>query len=504
MQEKPESPGDLVAAVDLGSNSFHMVIARQTGHDLQILDRLREPVRLGGGVRKDGHLDAAAQERALQCLERFGQRLRGIPSSRVRAVGTNALRRARRAPDFRATARRALGHPIEVISGAEEARLVYLGVAHSTPARDETRLVVDIGGGSTEIIRGHGFEADLAASRSIGCVTSSQRFFADGSITREGFRAAQTAASQELQDVRDAMRKAGFERVLGASGTILAVSAILRDLSFTDGRIDYAAMKRLRRRMIDEPDGRWINPEVASGDRLSVLPGGLAILMAVHRSLGIEAMEPSQGALREGLLYDQLGRIQSEDVRSRTIDRMVDRFAADAEQAARVNQTALALLEQCAGDWDLDREESTRFLRWAARLHEVGLSMAYSGAHRHGAYLVANSDMPGFSVDDQALLASLIRTQRRKIRFEYFDGLPSQRVDTAIHLAVILRLAVLLNRGRRQAPAPELSISGGGRKLRLHFAPGWLDEHPLTLADLQEEAGQLRGVGLRLNSGPVA
>lgn len=500
-----DNPGsDLVAAVDLGSNSFHMVIARETDHDLQLLDRIREPVRLGAGVKKDGHLDEAAQERALECLERFGQRLRVVPAARVRAVGTNAMRRAKRSPEFRSAARRALGHPIEVISGVEEARLVYLGVAHSSPAGDQTRLVVDIGGGSTEIIRGRGFEADLAASRSLGCVTFSERYFGETGIVRESFRAAQTAASQELQDVRQALKKSKLEQVLGSSGTVLAVSALLRDLGFTDGRIHYEGMKQLRRQMIDEPDGRWVKSEIAHEDRFSVLPGGLAILMAVHRSLGIEEMQPSQGALREGVLYDQLGRIRSEDVRSRTIDRMVERFAADVEQAARVSQVALALLDQCAESWELEHGESARILRWASRLHEVGLSMAHSGYHRHGAYLVAHSDMPGFSVDDQALLAAVIRTHRRKVRFEYFDALPSQRVDMAVHLAVIFRLAVLLNRGRVDAPAPELSVSGHGQKVRLGFGDGWLEEHPLTAADLAQEAEELRPMDIRLQVGQSA
>lgn len=503
MSSNPDPMSDLVAAVDLGSNSFHMVIARQTGHDLQMLDRIREPVRLSSGVQKDGHLSEEAQERALQCLERFGQRLRGIRADRVRAVGTNALRRAKRSPGFKQAARRALGHPIEVISGMEEARLIYLGVAHSTPALDEERLVVDIGGGSTEIIRGRGFEPSFAASRFLGSVSFTERYFADGIIDRDRFRAAQTAASQDLQDLRGRLGNLKFDRVLGSSGTALAVSALLRDLGFSDGRIDYPGMKRLRRLLIEDPTGSWFNPEVAREDRLGVLPGGLSILMAIHRSLQIEEMQPSQGALREGLLYDQVGRVGREEVRSRTIDRMVERFAADTAQAARVDASALALLEQAPSEWRLDPAEARRVLHWAARLHEVGLSLAHTGYHRHGAYLVANSDMPGFSFDDQALLAAVIRTHRRRIRFEFFEAVANQRVEEAIRLSALFRIAVLLNRGRVTAPRPEFSVSGL-KKLRLRFAPGWLEEHPLTVADLKEEAIQLRGVDLRLSFGPDA
>lgn len=504
MPSEPDIRGELVAAVDLGSNSFHMVIARQTGHDLQILDRIREPVRLSAGVQEDGHLTGEAQERALECLERFGQRLRGIPAGRIRAVGTNAMRRAKRSPGFRSAARRALGHPIEVISGMEEARLIFLGVAQSTPALDEERLVVDIGGGSTEIIHGRGFEAGYAASRFMGCVSFSEQFFPGGRIDRDCFSAAQTAASQELQDVRQRLRPAAFDRVLGASGTIVSVSNLLRELGFTDGRIDYVGMKRLRSLMIEDPAASWFKSDTVRPDRLAVLPGGLAILMAIHRSLAIEEMHPSTGALREGVLYDQLGRIQHEDVRSRTISRMVERFAADTEQSARVGESARNLLKQCTDVWHLAEEDSGRVLEWAARLHEVGLSVSHTGYHRHGAYLVANTDMPGFSVDDQILLAAVIRTHRRKIRLEYFEGLTGQRLEEAMQLSAIFRLAVLLNRSRVQAPLPELSVSKSGRRLQLRFAEGWLEEHPLTTADLEGESGQLRGIDLRLDFGPEA
>jgi exopolyphosphatase/guanosine-5'-triphosphate,3'-diphosphate pyrophosphatase len=501
LPDTPESHDDLVAAVDLGSNSFHMVIARQTGHDLQRLDRLREPVRLSAGVRKDGHIGLGAQERALACLQRFGERVRDIPVERVRAVGTNAFRQAKRSTDFRTAAERALGHPIEIISGMEEARLIYLGVAHSTPALDEERLVVDIGGGSTEIIHGHGFEPTYAASRFLGSVTFTREFFADGQIDRERFRKAQTAASQQLQDLRERFKKTKFDRVLGSSGTAVAVSAVLRDLGFSDGRIDYSAMKKLRRVMIEDPSGAWFNPEIARQDRLAVLPGGLCILMAVHRSLGIEEMHPSHGALRDGLLYDQVGRVGREEVRSRTIDRMVERFAIDQEQAARVETSAAGLLDQSAAGWDLDADYSRKVIHWAACLHEAGLSLAHTGYHRHGAYLVANSDMPGFSVDDQALVAAIIRTHRRKIRFEYFDTLASQTIDRGIRLSVLFRLGVLLNRARIDAPPPRLSISENGRQLELEFEPGWLDEHPLTVADLTEENEHLRSVDFGLGFG---
>jgi exopolyphosphatase/guanosine-5'-triphosphate,3'-diphosphate pyrophosphatase len=496
--------GDLVAAVDLGSNSFHMVIARQTGHDLQMLDRLREPVRLSAGVRKDGGLSERAQERALGCLDRFGQRLRELPAERVRAVGTNAFRQARRAAGFRSAAERALGHRIEVISGMEEARLIYLGVAHTTPAVDEERLVVDIGGGSTEIMRGHGFELNWAASRFMGSVTFTREFFSDGPVTREQFRAAQTAASRQIQDLAPRFRDVTIERVLGASGTVLAVGALLRHLDLTDGTIDYVAMRALRRMIIEDPGGPWYVPEVVREDRLRVLPGGLSILMALHRTLGLEEIQTSQGALREGLLYDQVGRVTREEVMERTVDRMVERFAADPDQAAQVERSALELLDQLGPEWELDPAASARMLHWASRLHESGLSLAHTGYHRLGAFLIAHADMPGFSVDEQAIASALIRACRRKIRFEYFEQLPSHFFEKTLLLAVIFRIAVLLNRSRSGAPHTQASLTANRRKIRLSFEEGWLDEHALTAADLTEEAEQLRAIDLRLSFGPTA
>jgi exopolyphosphatase/guanosine-5'-triphosphate,3'-diphosphate pyrophosphatase len=338
----------------------------------------------------------------------------------------------------------------------------------------------------------------------MGSVKFTRQFFDAGPLQREQFRAAQTAASQQIQDLPERFRGVRFDRVLGSSGTALAVSALLRHLDLTDGRVDYASMKKLRRMMIDDPRGDWFAQDIVREDRLKVLAGGLSILMAIHRTLGLESMRPSQGALREGVLYDQVGRVGREEVMARTVDRMVDRFAADPAQAARVESSAMQLIDQIGKGWDVDSRESRRVLHWASRLHEAGLSVAHAGYHRHGAYLVAESDMPGFSVDDQALVAAVIRNHRRKIRYESFADLPSQRVESALRLAVIFRLAVLLNRGRVEPPRPCAALSEDQRGLTLGFDTGWLEEHPLTVADLAEEAELLRAIEVDLEFGPRA
>ena len=475
-----------------------MVIARQNGHDLQILDRIREPVRLAEGLGPDGTLEESVQQRALVCLQRFGERLQNIPPERVRAVGTNTLRLAKGAAGFRTAARAALGHTIEVISGAEEARLVYLGVAHTTPARRERRLVVDIGGGSTELITGRDFDVGFGASLYMGCVNFSQRFFPGGKVSREDFRRAQQAAALELQTVRQQLLEQGWERCLGTSGTIEAISQILRQNGFTDGEITHGGMKKLRKAMVAAGQVDALTLEGLKPDRRPVLAGGLAILLAVFKSLSLSEMRHSPGALREGVLYDLLGRIQHEDVRDRTIRRMVEQYRVDLAQSTRVLQTASQLLDAVHSDWELEDERNPQVLRWATQLHEVGLAVAHTGHHKHGAYLLHESEMPGFSFDDRALLAAIVRGHRRKLRREYFAELPAHRQQRALRLCVLLRLAVLINRGRRPAPRCGLRVEEGGRRLVLEFPAGWLDDHPLTAIDLGNEAQYLANVGLDL------
>ena len=344
-----------VAALDLGSNSFHMMIARYGEHGLQILDRLREPVRLAGGLDAENRLSDEAQSRALACLERFGQRLRSFPEGQVRAVGTNTLRRARNGPEFRVLASETLGHPVEVISGREEARLIYLGAAHSLPDVDGRRLVVDIGGGSTEVILGAGVNLLKAHSLFMGCVTYSRAHFADGKITRDAFRAAETAAALELRGIKRSLRDAGWSVAVGTSGTILALREILKVNGWSEGAITLTALKKARKALVRAKATDRIALDGLRPDRAPVLPGGLAILIAVFKSLRVEDMGCSTGALREGVLYDLIGRIRHEDVRDRAIREMQVRYHVDPDQADRVAATALALFDQvngAAAAWD--------------------------------------------------------------------------------------------------------------------------------------------------------
>jgi exopolyphosphatase / guanosine-5'-triphosphate,3'-diphosphate pyrophosphatase len=492
------APARVVAAVDLGSNSFHMVVARVEQGHVHVVDRLKERVGLAAGFDDRGDLTREAQRRALACLARFGQRLRDMPARNVRAVGTNALRRARNVREFLARAEPVLGHGIEVIPGREEARLIYLGVAHSRQDDPGRRLVVDIGGGSTECIIGRRFEPIVMDSLDMGCVTWSMRHFEGGRITRKSMERALVAARLQLRPIRRRYRRLGWSVCLGSSGTILAVEQILRASRWSDLGVTRKGLRRLREAMIDAGRSDRLDLPTLDAERATVLPGGVAILSAVVEGLKIDRVLPSSGALREGVVHDLLGRFTHEDARDRSIRRFARRHGADAAQAARVQATAAKALRGVAAAWDLAGDESRKLLAWAAQVHEAGLSVAYSGHHRHGAYLVANSDLPGFARDDQLALATLVLGHRRKLQREQFDALPGDAALRALRLCVILRLAVLLHRSRSDRRGPSLHLRATDETLDARFPDGWLDRHPLTRADLEEECAFLADAGIDL------
>jgi exopolyphosphatase/guanosine-5'-triphosphate,3'-diphosphate pyrophosphatase len=492
-------PARQVAAVDLGSNSFHMVVGRLDNGQLRILDRLREPVRLAAGLDARKRLTADAQKRALDCLSRFAQRVRDLPQGTVRAVGTNTLRQLHDDGEFLRLAEAALGHPIEVIAGREEARLVYLGVAHGLAAGDERRLVVDIGGGSTEVIIGQRFEPRERESLHMGCVSISQRFFGDGRVSDQAMDDAMLACRVELRPVRGQFRAGRWDTAVGSSGTIKAIGDVVRGSAWADEGITWPALKRLRRALVAAGHIDKLQLPGLTDDRRPVLAGGVAVLSAVFKTLDIEHMRVSDLALREGLLYELLGHIQhEEDVRDRTVESLMRRYDVDRPQARRVQSAALALFSQVAATWQLDRDEAARMLGWAAKLHEIGLAISHSQFHRHGAYIAANADLPGFSRQQQVLLAALIRGHRRKLTSEGFDALPEPMRRPARQLCVLLRLAVLIHRGRTARGKPRLRVEAVGNELRLHFPPDWLDGHPLTRSELAQEASLLRPGGFGL------
>jgi exopolyphosphatase/guanosine-5'-triphosphate,3'-diphosphate pyrophosphatase len=490
---------DVLAAVDLGSNSFHMVVARYSHGQLLILDRLREMVRLAAGLNDSGRLDDAATERALRCLERFGQRLRAMRADSVRVVGTSALRRAKRKRWFLERARAALGHPVEIISGLEEARLIYSGVAHTSPMSPDKRLVIDIGGGSTEVVIGEGFNPLLLESLSVGCVGLTTSFFEDGRISEKRFERARTAVRLELEPISEAYRKLGWLQAFGSSGTVRVIGDVVRRLNPDSPRITLDHLRTLSERVIAAGHVDDLDLEDIDAARAPVFPAGLAILLEIVENFGVDRVRVAEGAMREGLLYDLMGRFTDEDARVRSVRAMEQRYHVDSLQADRVEATAVNLLQQVESEWGLEDPLAESMLRWAARLHESGLDIAHSKYHRHSAYLLEHADMPGFPREEQLLLAGLVGGHRRQLSFGPLEDLVPPWHRHAEFLIVLLRLSVLLHRGRSPQPLPEVRLQVKGRNLNLELPQGWIKEHPLTLEDLEQERGYLKDAGFRLN-----
>ncbi len=475
-----------------------MVVARYSHGQLVIIDRLREMVRLGAGIDADGRLDREVAARALGCLERFGQRLRDMHARDVRVVGTNALRRAHRKQAFLERARAAIGHPIEIISGMEEARLIYSGVAHTMPSGAGRRLVVDIGGGSTELIIGEELEPLELESTQMGCVSTSAQFFGDGKISAKRLARARLASRQELEPIQAAYRRRGWDQAVGSSGTVRAIGEAIRELQPEATAITAEGLERLLERLLQAGHVRDIGLAAVTEERRAVFPGGVTILAEVFDVLGCERMEVADGAMRDGLLYDMIGRLTHEDARERTVRAMQARYHVDLAQAERVERTALALLAQAAEAWQLDDPPAERVLEWAARLHEIGLDVAHSRHHQHGAYLLENADMPGFTREEQRVLSRIVGGHRRRLVIDGFDQLLPPWDRRTIYLIVLLRLAVLLHRGRGSAPLPEVQLLPRGRSLEVRFPLRWLKEHPLTVADLRQEIELQRDADFRL------
>ncbi|UCG72030.1 MAG: Ppx/GppA family phosphatase [Chromatiales bacterium] len=475
-----------------------MIVARVSHGQVTIIDRLREMVRLAAGLDENNELSQKSEERALGCLSRFGERIREMRADQVRVVGTNTLRKARSSGGFLAAAADRLGHPVEIISGIEEARLIYLGVSHSMPLVEGPQIVIDIGGGSTEIVRGTGYEPEILESLYLGCVSLSKAVFGPSKLTARRFERARLAARLELAPVSARFQPESVHRYVGASGTIRAAQRVLQGLEGEDALLTRDGLERLINRMIDAGKLDRLSLPGLSDERKPVFAGGVSILVELMAALGADVMQVADGALREGIVYDLFGRLTKEDARVRTVRAMMARYNVDLRQAKRVEATALALLAQVADKWALHEPEHRSVLKWAARLHEMGLDIAHAHYHRHGAYLLEHADMPGFPREEQRLLARLVGAHRRSFSRQSFNDLPPGMVRSARRLAVLLRLAVLFNRSRvADADAP-VELIPGKELLTVAVPEAWLEDNPLTLADLKLESGFLRAAGLQM------
>lgn len=495
--------GELLAAIDLGSNSFHLLVARYEHGGLRIIDRMRDSVRLAMGLRPNGSLDPEYREHALSCLARFGQRLRAIPQGRVHAVATNAVRRLANPQAFLLPAETALGHPIEIVSGREEARLIYLGVAHGLPESPQRRLVFDIGGGSTEFIIGKDFDALRTESVQVGCIASTLRFFPDGKYTAKRWQQAQTDIAVELQQFAEDYRALGWGEAIGSSGTAKAIGSIVQANGWSEQGITAASLGKLRDAIIDAGDTDRLRLAGLAEDRISIIAGGTAILEAIFSTFALEQMTVCETAMREGLLYDLVGRAMNGDPRAGSIATLASRYGVDRAQAARVHHAALELFDQVAPAWGLGHIERD-MLGWAADIHEIGLAIAHSLHHVHGAYIVAHSDLAGFTRQGQQALAAIVRSHRRKPDRAGIDALPERLRAPVRKITALLRLAALLERARTPEPLPPLRLAVDDRTLRLDLPERWLQQHPLTRADLDQERDQIKHIDIKLQVRPVA
>src|SRR5687767_13790077 len=485
---------DTLAAVDLGSNSFHLQIGRVVDGQIYPLDAVREVVRLGGGLTAEKRIDRATQAAALEALAKFGERLRGFPRPAVRVVGTNALRVAKNSPQFLREARAALGFPIEVIFGREEARLIYLGVAHSLPASAQRRLVVDIGGGSTDFIIGTGFDPLLTESLYMGCVSFSLKYFPDGRIDKARMKAAELAARQELAALVQGYRQTGWDQAVGSSGTARAIENILRENGFAAEGITREGLQKLKALLVKIERA---DPDRIAGlrpNRAPVLPGGLAIMIAAFDALGLESMKVSEGALRHGVLYDLLGRVQHRDMREATVAQFMRRYRIDPAQADRVKHLAVTIYDALKPQSEKEDDPDRVMLEWAARLAETGLSIAHAGYHKHSAYVLSNADMPGFSRMEQARLARLVLAHRGKLGKVQDAGFEGE--DWKLVLA--LRIASLILRSRSDARLPFLRVAADTGGFAIDLPQSWLDENPLSADALEADAKHWKAVGMKL------
>ncbi len=495
--DDPDIPeGAVLAALDLGSNSFHLIIAKIEHQEMRPVETLSEKVQLAAGL-KGGRLDEAAMRRGLDCLARFKQVLDSVEPYRTRIVGTNALRQARNRRDFTRAAELLLGVPVDVIYGREEARLVYLGVAHTLADDESARLVVDIGGGSTEFIVGQRFEPRALDSLQMGCVSCTERFFKGGKITRNRYRKAYEAARVEVSHIRSHYNASQWRDCVGSSGTLQAIESLLSHFDWSKMGISRPGLACLEEALLSFAHIDDIQVESLSENRRNVILAGVAITAAIFDELGIEMMRSSRGALREGVIYDLQGRLSHEDVRERTISALMQRYRADEATASTVEKRARILYRATQKNWRLKRSDWD-LLRWASRSHEIGMAIAHKNFHRHGAYLLRNADLPGFAQGEQETMALLVQHHRGKLLKTDFSSLLKADRKHLWRLIALLRLANRFKYVEQLEFLPEFRVKARGKTMELAFPDDWLEKHPLTTQELKEEKVQLERLGIKL------
>lgn len=486
-----------IAAVDLGSNSFHMVIARVVKGDIQLLHREKQKVQLAEGLNEELVLSEEAIERGLNVLRQFADTLQPFAPQSVRVIATYTLRRAKNSATFLRRAKTLFPFPIEVISGQEEARFIYQGVAHFEHFNGR-RLVIDIGGGSTEFAIGEAAQPLRLSSRNMGCVSYGKSHFSQGKISARRFNRAIIQAEQELEPIVSSFRAAGWQQVVGTSGTIKTIRDIIQGFGWSNGPVDLTHLLRLQSYLLKFEQCQQLDLPGLTEDRKLLLCSGLSILIAAFQMLQIEQLVYIDAALREGVLYEMSDRMQHLDIREQTMQSLVTRYDIDQAQAGRVRATALALFEHVKDSWHLGEEEAL-LLGFAATVFEIGLHINSSGVQKHSAYILQNANLPGFNQEQQNLLACLVRFHRRKIRADEIPYFSLYDLPVVINLLVLLRLAVLLNQKRRDDFLPLFSAQAAVQQLQLQLPPSWLLQQSVLAADLIQEQKILKKIAFKLD-----
>ncbi len=506
-QHKPHHKTDaldtsLYAAIDLGSNSFHLIVIRKTDDQIQVVDSHKEMIRLRSGLDEQGYLTEKAFESGITCLAKFGQLLNNIPENQVRAVGTNTLRNAKNSREFIEKAEDALGHDIDIVTGEEEARLIFLGVSHGLAKADKQHLIIDIGGGSTEFIIGADFKHKHLTSTEMGCVSISQLFFKNGNISDLSASKAINYCRRILRPHSKTLIKKSWEEAMGASGSIKSIGNLLKENALSDGKITLKGMQAIKKKLIEAGSTQEAINRGLKGlkeERMPVFIGGLAILISVFQELKIKSMQVSASALREGLIYDNLGRLNQKDVREASVAILQNWLKVDQQQSERIAKTAQQLLENYRENGKLKcvHFSFSKLLAWAAKLHEGGMSISYKRYRYHSAYLVKNAELAGFSQQEQQIIAAMVLNHQGKFNKKSFDGFNKKQQQDLIHLTLLLRLAVLLHRDRENEDI-DCQLTVKDEQTTLAFQQNWLDEHPLSYEDLEAEAKQYQPLGLEL------
>lgn len=490
-------PNNMLAAIDLGSNSFHMMVARIVDGRLQVVDRIKERVRLADGMDEYRNLSEDAIERGLNCLALFAERMQSIHPDQIRITGTYTLRVAHNAQSFIERGRQILGHPIEIISGLEEARLIYQGVSHTQHTQGRI-LVIDIGGGSTEIIIGEKYMPLALTSRKMGCVTFNKQFFANGKMSEKNFNAAIFEALHQLEPILTQFTTLSWKQCLGSSGSIKTVKELLLAQG-GDGQITLAGLEHLKQQMINQKYIADLKLPGLTDDRRPVVAAGVAVLIALFQGLGIETMDYSDGALREGILYEFASRQEQHDIREITAKGLADMYHIDTLQAKRVKDTAMKMFDAVSLEWQLSPEQMRPLLSWAAELHEVGLVINFTAVQKHSAYILQNSDLPGFNQEEQQALTALTRFHRKAIKAYDFNSIPNYDDQALWRTIRLLRIAVALHHRRLDAILPHIAVRVLGDEMTLILPREWSESNKLLMQNLEREQKYLKSLNWILN-----